>query len=227
MTVVAPGIPEKTRPGQFVAVAVGGEDGSMLLRRAFSVYAGQADAGSTAARSSSSSRSTARAPSGWPTSDSTTRSTWSARSVARSRCPRQPANVVLVGGGYGSAPLFSLAEALRARGCRVDFVMGASTEDKLFGCLDAKRMSPRVAFTTDDGSLRREGSGLRRPARGDRATACRRRLCVRADGDARGGAAGRAPTTACLRPGRGRGGDGLRHRGLHDLRAAGGRRRWQ
>ena len=35
MTVVASGIAEQTRPGQFVAVAVGGDDGSMLLRRAF------------------------------------------------------------------------------------------------------------------------------------------------------------------------------------------------
>src|ERR1044072_4982837 len=38
MTVVASGIAEQTRPGQFVAVAVGGDDGSMLLHRAFSIY---------------------------------------------------------------------------------------------------------------------------------------------------------------------------------------------
>src|SRR3954451_14496710 len=38
MTVVAPGMAEHTRPGQFVAVAVGGDDSSMLLRRAFSIY---------------------------------------------------------------------------------------------------------------------------------------------------------------------------------------------
>jgi len=38
ISVVAPGIAENFRPGQFVAVAVGGEDGSMLLRRCFSIY---------------------------------------------------------------------------------------------------------------------------------------------------------------------------------------------
>jgi dihydroorotate dehydrogenase electron transfer subunit len=38
MTVVAAGIAEQTRPGQFVAVAVGGADSGMLLRRAFSIY---------------------------------------------------------------------------------------------------------------------------------------------------------------------------------------------
>ena len=38
LTLVAPGIAEQTRPGHFVALAVGGEDTSMLLRRSFSVY---------------------------------------------------------------------------------------------------------------------------------------------------------------------------------------------
>src|SRR4051812_50120332 len=38
MTVVASGIAEQTRPGQFVAVAVSGDDGAMLLRRAFSIH---------------------------------------------------------------------------------------------------------------------------------------------------------------------------------------------
>src|SRR4028119_2416515 len=39
MTVAAPGIAEQVRPGHFVAVAVGGDESSMLLRRAFSVFA--------------------------------------------------------------------------------------------------------------------------------------------------------------------------------------------
>ena len=38
MTVVASGIAEQTRPGQFVAVAVTGDQGAMLLRRAFSIH---------------------------------------------------------------------------------------------------------------------------------------------------------------------------------------------
>jgi dihydroorotate dehydrogenase electron transfer subunit len=71
--------------------------------------------------------------------------------------PKDPANCVLVGGGYGAAPLFMLADALRKRGCRVDFVLGASTQDRLFGALDAKRMATNVAFTTDDGSYGERG----------------------------------------------------------------------
>ena len=41
--------------------------------------------------------------------------------------PTEPVPCVLVGGGYGSAPLFWLAEALRERGCRVEIVLGAAT----------------------------------------------------------------------------------------------------
>jgi len=53
--------------------------------------------------------------------------------------------------------MFMLAEQLRERGCRVDFVLGASTEDKLFGVLDAKRMASTLTVTTEDGSLGEKG----------------------------------------------------------------------
>jgi dihydroorotate dehydrogenase electron transfer subunit len=36
-------------------------------------------------------------------------------------------------------------------------VLGASTGDRLFGALDAKRMAASVAFTTDDGSYGEKG----------------------------------------------------------------------
>ena len=41
LTLTAPGIAELTRPGHFVALAVGGDHSSMLLRRAFSIYSVQ------------------------------------------------------------------------------------------------------------------------------------------------------------------------------------------
>jgi dihydroorotate dehydrogenase electron transfer subunit len=156
ISVVAPGIAENFRPGQFVAVAVGGDDGSMLLRRCFSIYGAKPRGvyGGTVdfvyavhgkgtqwlARQRQHDPIDVVGPLGRPFA-----------------LPRQPANVTLVGGGYGTAPLFSLAEALRARGCRVDFVMGAATENKLFGYLDAKRMSASIAVTTDDGSMGERG----------------------------------------------------------------------
>jgi dihydroorotate dehydrogenase electron transfer subunit len=156
MTVVASGIAEQAQPGQFVAVSVGGDDGSMLLRRAFSIYqvASRGVYGGTvefvfAAHGNGTTWLAHRRPHdlvdvvgplGRPFT-----------------LPKDPANCVLVGGGYGSAPLFMLADLLRKRGCRVDFVLGAATQDRMFGALDAKRMAASVAFTTEDGSYGEQG----------------------------------------------------------------------
>ena len=71
--------------------------------------------------------------------------------------PKERVPCVLVGGGYGSAPLFMLAEQLRERGCRVDVIMGAATEEKLFGVLELKRLASTLTITTDDGSLGEKG----------------------------------------------------------------------
>jgi dihydroorotate dehydrogenase electron transfer subunit len=156
MTVVASGIAEHTRPGQFVAVAVGGDDGAMLLRRAFSIHA-------------VASRGVYGGTVEFVFAVHGKGTDWLARRHPHDpidvvgplgrpfALPKDPAHCVLVGGGYGAAPLFLLADALRKRGCRVDFVLGASTGDRLFGALDAKRMAASVAFTTDDGSYGEQG----------------------------------------------------------------------
>ena len=156
LTLVAPGIAERTRPGQFVALAVGGVGSGLVLRRAFSVYR---------ARQTGVYGGTVEvvfAVHGAGTA-------WLAEQHPHTpvdvvgplgkpfALPKEPASATLVGGGYGSAPLFSLADSLRARGCRVDFVLGAATQDRLFGALDAKRMAATVAVTTDDGSAGTKG----------------------------------------------------------------------
>jgi dihydroorotate dehydrogenase electron transfer subunit len=152
LTVVAPGIAEQVRPGQFVAISVGGEHSSMMLRRAFSVYRTQ-DRGVYGG-----TVEVVLAEHGKGTQ-------WLARLRPHDMVdvvgplgrpfalPKEAVTCTLVGGGYGSAPLFTLAEQLRNRGCRVDFVLGAATEERLFGVLEAKRMSSSVAITTEDGSL--------------------------------------------------------------------------
>jgi dihydroorotate dehydrogenase electron transfer subunit len=68
------------------------------------------------------------------------------------RLPLTPRPVVLVGGGYGTAPLIPLAERLTDLGCRVVMVIGAATADRLFGELAARRLVSEVIVTTDDGS---------------------------------------------------------------------------
>ncbi len=71
--------------------------------------------------------------------------------------PDEPCSCLLVGGGYGVAPLFFLAEELRVRGCRVDFVVGASSTDRLFKAIEAKRLGRTAVITTDDGSTGQRG----------------------------------------------------------------------
>jgi dihydroorotate dehydrogenase electron transfer subunit len=92
--------------------------------------------------------------------------------------PEQPAACLLVGGGYGTAPLFFLAERLLARGCRIDFIVGAATETRLFKAMEAKRLARTAVITTDDGSAGRRGlvtdpmPEVLRAARSERVYAC-------------------------------------------------------
>jgi dihydroorotate dehydrogenase electron transfer subunit len=71
--------------------------------------------------------------------------------------PRDPANCLLIGGGYGSAPLFALAAKLRERRCEVDFLLGAGSGDRVFGALTARRTGRSATVTTEDGSLGARG----------------------------------------------------------------------
>jgi dihydroorotate dehydrogenase electron transfer subunit len=156
MAAVATGMADQTRPGQFVAVAVGGEDTSMLLRRTFSVHQVSRRGlygGTVEFVFSVAGRGTAWLAGRRP-HDTIDVVGPLGRPFA---LPRSPANCVLVGGGYGAAPLFMLADALRGRGCRVDAVLGAATADRIFGALDAKRMAASVVFTTEDGSMGARG----------------------------------------------------------------------
>jgi len=152
MAVAAPGVAKDARPGQFVALTVGGPESAMLLRRAFAIYA-------------ASDRGRQGGTVEFVFSVHGRGSAWLAERRPHDRVdlvgplgvpfrlPAEPVPCVLVGGGYGTAPLFSLAERLRDRGCRVDAVIGASTAERIFGHLEARRMAATLAVTTDDGSV--------------------------------------------------------------------------
>jgi dihydroorotate dehydrogenase electron transfer subunit len=71
--------------------------------------------------------------------------------------PTTPVNALLVGGGYGSAPLFGLAEVLKARGCKVDMLLGASTGSKIYAPLEGKRSASTLKIFTEDGSMGEHG----------------------------------------------------------------------
>ena len=156
MTLVAPGMAELTRPGHFVAVQVGGPESSMILRRAFAIYDVKERGvygGTLEIVFSVNGKGTA-----WLASRRPQDKLDLVGPLGKPfRLPAQPVTATLVGGGYGSAPLLPLAAILRERGCRVDFVLGAATADRLFGQLDAKRIASSMEVTTDDGSQGRQG----------------------------------------------------------------------
>jgi len=151
MVFAVDGLAAHCKPGNFVAISVGGPTSSMILRRAFAIY-----------------RATMRsdgivllelvvAPMG-------SGSKWLASQQPGDLVdliaplgtafgiPKDPVNALLIGGGYGSAPLFALAETLKQRGCRVDMVLGASTAGKIYAPLEGKRSVNSLTITTDDGS---------------------------------------------------------------------------
>ena len=152
LTVVADGIAERTHPGNFVAIAVGGDTSAALLRRAFSIYRVRPSGvyGGTVEIVFAVQGAGTRWLAGRQPHDPIDVVGPLGRPFA---LPREPVACVLVGGGYGSAPLFALAERLRERGCAVHMVLGAATEARLFGALEAKRAAQSVTVTTVDGSV--------------------------------------------------------------------------
>ena len=124
MVLDAPEIDE-VAPGHFAAVSVGGIGGGMLLRRAFSIhkstpgdsieiiFAAHGQGTQWLATQSAGDEIDIIAPLGKPFV-----------------LPRQPISCVIVAGGYGAAPMELLARELRGRGCRVDVVLGAATQER-------------------------------------------------------------------------------------------------
>jgi dihydroorotate dehydrogenase electron transfer subunit len=71
--------------------------------------------------------------------------------------PQRPARCLLVGGGYGAAPLHYLTEVLVPLGHRVDLIVGAASEATLLHSIEAKRVAHSLQTTTDDGSAGMRG----------------------------------------------------------------------
>lgn len=155
VTLVAPGVAERFRPGQFVALAVGGEQTSMLMRRCFAVREVKPDYGGTieivlAVRGSGTE---------WLAGLRPRDIIDVAGPLGRPfPLPRDPVTCVLVGEGYGSATLFPLAAVLRQRECPVHFVLGGADSDHVYGARAARRVGDSVTVATVDGSLGGRGT---------------------------------------------------------------------
>ncbi|HEY6566249.1 MAG TPA: dihydroorotate dehydrogenase electron transfer subunit [Actinomycetota bacterium] len=158
LTLVAPEIAEKARPGQFIAVRMP-EGREFLLRRHFSIHQ-------------------ASRRGGWagtlefivdPSGEGTE---WLATAKAHEflevigplgkpfSYPKRLTNCLLVAEGHAAAPIYLLAQELAARHKRVDMVVGGDTLERVFKPIEAKRLSQTVKIMTADGSLGERGTVL-------------------------------------------------------------------
>jgi dihydroorotate dehydrogenase electron transfer subunit len=147
---------DSCKPGNFVAISVGGDNSRMILRRAFAI----SRVSSTTAFGGTMELIVAPGGQG---------SRWLCAQNEGAMIdvvvplgtafgiPTEPVPVLLVGGGYGSAPLFGLAEDLNARGCRVDMILGASTASKIYAPMEGKRAVNSMRIYTEDGSMGSQG----------------------------------------------------------------------
>ena len=144
------------KPGNFVAISVGGPNSKMVLRRAFAISR------TTTSPQYGGAIELIVAPHG-------SGSSWLCGLAEGEQIditlplgtafgiPTTNVNALLVGGGYGSAPLFGLAEVLKERGCRVDMLLGASTGAKIYAPLEGKRSVNSLRIFTEDGSMGETG----------------------------------------------------------------------
>jgi dihydroorotate dehydrogenase electron transfer subunit len=155
LTIVAPEIGERVKPGQFVNIKCGYNQ-AHIIRRPFSVYR-------------------VHKRGGWA---STIEVVFDIRgpgteflSHLRGHAivdligplgkgfviPKRRAHCLLIGGGIGAAPLFFLADELRNDGHRVDVLFGARTSPLLLNAIEARRLASVCTTTTEDGSAGETG----------------------------------------------------------------------
>ena len=140
------------KPGNFVAINVGGDSSSMILRRAFAISRVSVSA------TFGGTMELIVAPHGQGSKWLCAQGEGAVLDIVAPLgtafgIPTEPIPVLLVGGGYGSAPLFGLAEVLNARGCRVDMLLGASTASKIYAPMEGKRAVNSIRIYTEDGSM--------------------------------------------------------------------------
>lgn len=158
ITIVAPEIAERARPGQFIQVAVP-QDRRFTLRRPFAIHKASRQGGWAG------TLEIAFGPGGAGTD-------W-LRTVRAHQFldvigplgrgfahPKQRGNCLLVGEGYAAGQMYFLAEDLRSRGKRVDMILWGADEHEVFKPIEGKRLSQSVTVLTADGSLGSRGEVL-------------------------------------------------------------------
>jgi len=144
------------RPGNFIAIQVGGDSSRMVLRRAFAISrtSETAQFGGTVELIVAPHGSGSK----WLCTQEEGVEVDVVTPLGKSfGIPTEPANALLIGGGYGSAPLFGLADVLKTRGCKVDMILGASNGNKIYAPMEGKRSVNSLKIFTEDGSMGETG----------------------------------------------------------------------
>lgn len=158
ITIVAPELAERVRPGQFLSVGMP-EGRAFLLRRHFSIHQASRRGGWAG------TLEFVFDPAGPGTA-------WLAEVKAHQfldvtgplgkafAYPTKLSSCLLIAEGHGAAPIYFLAQELRARGKRVDMVIGAETMEHVLKPIEGKRLSQTISIMTTDGSLGDRGTVL-------------------------------------------------------------------
>jgi dihydroorotate dehydrogenase electron transfer subunit len=159
VTLVAPGVAERFRPGTLLSLAVGGVLSDRCARRTFPIQRARATGayGATVEllvdADEPGERWLVEAPPG-------TRVDLVGPLGRPFALPKDPVPCVVIGYAAAAAPVQALAERLRERSCDVHVLLGAPSEPRLFGALDARRSARSVTVVTADGSVGIKGSVL-------------------------------------------------------------------
>ena len=143
ITLVAPEIAERARPGQFLAIRMP-EGREFLLRRHFAIHQASRRGGWAG------TLEFVVDPSGAGTE--WLGGTRGARVPGRDRTagkafayPKRLTNCLLVAEGHGAASLYFLAQELLARHKRVDMIVGGESSERVFKPIEGKRLSQTIA----------------------------------------------------------------------------------
>ena len=158
LTLVAPEIAERARPGQFLAVKMpSGRE--FLLRRHFAIHQASRRGGWAG------TLEFAFEPGGLGTEWLSTVRAHEFLDVIGPlgkgfAYPKQLTNCLLISEGHGAASLYFLAQELLARRKRVDMILGGETLERVFKPIEGKRLSQTIEIVTSDGTLGSRGSVL-------------------------------------------------------------------
>ena len=158
LTLVAPEIAERARPGQFIAVRMP-EGRDFLLRRHFAIH--QASRRGGWAGTLEFVVDPGGPGTAWVAAASSHEFLDVIGPLGKAFAyPKRLTNCLLVAEGHGAASLYFLAQELRARHKRVDMIVGAEDLERVFKPIEGKRLSQTIAIVTADGSAGERGSVL-------------------------------------------------------------------